>query len=247
LKIRTDFILTGNSFLHFFRQFPQTDEQYRIFKNKIINLCYFARNPREEKIVYLFHPSDIALFGLTQDVLNVYDVPFMPKEEEFYWEYKDEKFNRYLPEQYIFVNCLLKNGHKIDFRHQRDDRKKNLELTERYFASNFVFINFKQFNLLPPNKMIDFSLNDYRSCITHGDWKRLYKYYVDDSVQVCSVDKDREEIELIYKFPMFFKLISQFVVLPMAGKKNKELRKRMRAKIKRFLGATLSAVCNRIP
>ncbi|MDD4519392.1 MAG: WavE lipopolysaccharide synthesis family protein [Alphaproteobacteria bacterium] len=235
LKIRTDFILTGKSFLKFFDKFPKVDENYCIFNHKILDLCYFARNPRDKKVSYPFHPSDIALFGLSEDILNLYDIPLMPQEEEFYWEYKGNKFNRYVPEQYIFIHCLWKNGHNINFKHQRDNRNKIIELTERYFASNFVFIDFRQFNILPPKKFINGILNDYRSCITYVEWQKLYKEYVDNTLFPCLIDKERKRIERIYHSAYFCKFIARLVVLPIIGKTHKELRKKIRTKISLFL------------
>jgi hypothetical protein len=56
-----------------------------------------------------FHPSDIAFFGRTEDLLTLFDIPLMT-EAEAYWDKKNARFNRYVPEQHIFINCLRKKG-----------------------------------------------------------------------------------------------------------------------------------------
>ena len=62
-----------------------SDPGHKIFDHKIIDCSYFARHPgRHQYLAY--HPSDIALFGKTSDLLNLFDVPLMTESESGYWE-----------------------------------------------------------------------------------------------------------------------------------------------------------------
>jgi hypothetical protein len=198
-KIRTDFIISGRKFLSYFDKFPKYDIDYKVFNHKILSCVFFARNPRtkSEFPPYLFHPSDIAFFGLREDLLNLFDIPFMTKEEALAFKMNGYNHNLYVPEQHIWVNCLRKNGYKINFDHQRDASGKNFEDTERYAVSNFIYLDWKQFNLIPPKHLV-FSANNkelqFDDVITHIEWQRLYKQYIDNSFVVPKRDDLRELI-----------------------------------------------------
>ncbi len=193
-KMRSDFILGGRNFITYFNQFPKADAKYKIFESKILSPVFFARNPRKGQKPLPFHPSDIAFFGLRTDLLNLFDIPLMPKEEAKYYKYKKHFYCRYVPEQYLWINCLRKNGKNIKCDHQRDCNSSIAEETERYAASNFIYLDYKQFNLAPPKKLLLFSENDFDDVITHIEWQKLYKQYVDTSHQVPEVDNLRNTI-----------------------------------------------------
>ncbi|MGL4722305.1 MAG: WavE lipopolysaccharide synthesis family protein, partial [Desulfovibrionaceae bacterium] len=171
LKLRTDFILSGNTFLQYFSQYEENDPQYTIFDKKILCPSYFTRNPR---ISFMYHPSDIAFFGCTKDIINLYNVPFLEEKDVTYYEYSGYLYNKFVPEQHIFIHCLLNNKHNITLQHSRDKDDMHIEQTERYFASNFVFLNWQQYNLLVPEKFKKGMSNDFISCVTHVEWQRLY-------------------------------------------------------------------------
>ena len=57
LKLRSDFVLSGNKFLEYFEQYTDYEDKYRVFGHKIMACCYFTRNP-QSTLPYPFHPSD---------------------------------------------------------------------------------------------------------------------------------------------------------------------------------------------
>lgn len=245
LKLRTDFLLTGNSFLNFYEQFHSDDSDFAIFGHMVIACCYFSRDPR--RINQLFHPSDIAFFGFKDDLLNLFDVPLMTEAEQFYIKNKKgEFFNRYLPEQHVFINFLIKNKKNIMMSSQRQSSNYLIEQTERYFANNFIFLNWRQFNLLPPTKLNNYYDNDYFSCVTHIEWKKLYFKYNSDfynsrlsyrvlyNVSFFLKNTDRLKFRFNYFYLKLLKLIAKLLTLPILGQNNKKLRKQIRDKIIRF-------------
>ena len=62
MKLRSDFILTGNDFLQFWNEFLNFDRTYQIFEHKLLACTYFARNPSSD-MPFPFYPSDLAFFG----------------------------------------------------------------------------------------------------------------------------------------------------------------------------------------
>jgi hypothetical protein len=199
-KLRSDFNLVGSRFIEFFNKFKQAEHNFRVFEQKVLASCYFSRNPRYSGGSHPFHCSDMVFFGLTSDLINLFDVPLMRVEDQYFWKTSEGWMaNRYVPEQHLLVNCLLKNGKRLDFTHQLDTREHNLEQTERYFASNFVFLTWDQFCLIPPGKF-DFSNgHGISSIITFYEWVALFKRYVDPDTVLPAVDVERLRIESVQR------------------------------------------------
>ena len=233
LKIRSDFILKGSSFLKFFDRYDLVEPDFVIFKHKILACSYFSRNPR--KVNLMFHPSDIAFFGLKDDLFNLFDIALMSKSDEFYIK-KDGKWDRkYAPEQYIFITFLQKNNKNVSCSNYEPASENNIMQTERYFTSNFIFLDWKLFNLIPPAKLNNFRKLDHFSCITHIEWKRLYyKYVTLTPNKFAGMNMERLKLNSILLYYRLLKIIAKLVTLPIVGKKNKKLKKKIRNKISRI-------------
>lgn len=227
-KLRSDFLINGQDFLSYFNQFPMTDHKYKIFENKILAPIFFARDPRAKKDKLPFHPSDIAFFGLRSDLLNLFDIPLMPKEEATYYKYKKNFYCRYTPEQYLWINCLRKNSKNIECDHYRDCNDSIAEETERYIASNFIYLDYEQFNLTPTEKLRLFSENEFDNIITHIEWQKLYKQYVDITHQVPDKDKVRDTIMHKFKRIRQYAILAKYMVflIPLKGIR-RSLRRRL--------------------
>ena len=230
-KIRSDFLITGDKFIEFFDAFPLVDNKYKVFDHKILSCCYFARNPNSD-MKYPFHPSDLAFFGKTTDLLKLFDIPLMIKEEAF-WDKKNNRFNKFVPEQHLFINCLKKNNFKVDCKFYNDCNSKIIEETERYFASNFIFLDFNQFNLMSTKQTFNMKVhpNAFMSCYTHIEWQNLYKKYVDKNLIVPIIDSQRLLIKKLYFNYKKYRFFSNICALPF---RNKAKRREIRNKILEF-------------
>lgn len=220
-KIRTDFVITGDGFLQFWDQFRAADKDYQIFREKILACSYFSRNPAS-KMRFPFHPSDLAFFGRTEDLIAMFDVPQMT-EAEAYWDKKRSRFNRYVPEQHIFINCLRRNGKTVLCERYNDNSEHNIMETERFFASNFVFLTFEQFHLTPSKTIFQMKPypNSFRTCYTHIEWLGLYKKHVDPAVEIPAQDAERERIEGYYRVYKKYRLLANITALPFRNKETK--------------------------
>lgn len=198
-KIRTDFKITGDDFLKYWNRYPAVVPDYKVFGDKLLACSYFSRNP-SSRMNFPYHPSDLAFFGKTADVMHLFNVPLMT-ETEAYLDTKNRRFNRYAAEQYLFINCLRKCGKSVLLECYNDISRSNIIETEKYFASNFVFLTFEQFNLEP--KKIHFFMHidpeGFGSCYTHNEWIHLHQKHADSSVKVPSRDKERERIEFFLR------------------------------------------------
>jgi hypothetical protein len=229
-KLRSDFILNGCSFLDFWGKFPKSDYDYKVFEKKVLSCVFFARNPRVENPLS-FHPSDIAFFGLRTDLINLFDVPFMTEKDSTYYKLRNLTCCRYTPEQHLWVECLRKNGKKIKFDHQRDTSNKIAEDTEKFAVSNFIYLDWNQFSLTPPIHLTKFAINDFAACITHIEWQKLYKHYLDGVLKMPKHDALRKLIDNGYKRIRRYEMIARILTLPFRTKLLKKFKCRLRKKI----------------
>ena len=215
MKLRSDFVLTGSSFLHYFELYPGAETAYRVFGHKILACCYFTRHMRKG-LPYPYHLSDLVFFGCTEDMRKLYNVPLMSRDEA-YWNPQDLHQYRYTPEQHIFIHCLRKNGFSADCKFYNDRRPVNIEQTERYFASNFILLNFEQFNLKCTKDTFSARHHpkDFMNCYTHYDWLQLYKTYVDSSQDIPAEDEERKQFSRFYRVYKKYHLIANLLVIPL--------------------------------
>lgn len=217
-RLRTDFKIDGDQFLKFFGAFPKSDPAYTIFSEKLLAMSYFSRNPRS-RTRFPYHPSDLAFFGRTDDIRTLFNIPLMT-EEEAHWDTGDRRYNRYTPEQHIFINALRSLGRPVGCSHYNDLCEEAIIETERYFASNFVFLSFEQFNLVPSKTTFVMKVhpNSFMTCYTHNEWLTLYKTYVDPTVAVPAYDPERERIESFYKPYRVCRLVGNVISFPFVSK-----------------------------
>lgn len=192
LKLRTDFRLTGTNFLNYFETQPQFNPDYRIFEHKVLACCYCTRNPWDKQYPYAYHLADISFFGLTRDIIKLFDIPLMT-EKEAYWDAENNYFNQYMPEQYIFLNCLRKLGRNPICKKTDDCFPENIAETEQYFTSNFIFLNYKNFNLLPSksNFFAKNELHSFKTCYTQTEFAKLYNKLQNDTQHLPYIDRER--------------------------------------------------------
>lgn len=231
-KLRSDFIVSGTNFLEYFDKFLSFDSDYKIFEKKILVPSFFSRNPRVKDYSLPFHPSDIAFFGLRSDVMKLFNIPLMLESEAEYFIYKGEKHCRYVPEQYIWVNCLREAGKNIKFDYQLECNDNIAEETERYFSSNFVYLDYKQLSLVPPKKLTLYCENDFKSVVTYIEWQHMYKKYVDSSHIVPKQDLLRDEINKYSRLVGICSRLVKYLVLVIPSS---SLRKKLRQDITKKL------------
>lgn len=143
-KIRTDHKIVNNKIADYFLRFNEYnyDDNYKILKNRVVTLT--TCNPyRMTK--WPFNISDWIFFGLTEDLINIFDIPLLD-EEILKKDKQGNEFSVINPitaEQYIWTKFLSKYV-DIKLNSINDISNNNIELSERYFANNCIFLNAKQ-------------------------------------------------------------------------------------------------------
>ena len=199
MKIRSDMVITNKNFIKFFEKF----EKYRnnnclIFEHRIVINNLYCADPEVSK--YPFHISDWVQFGLRKDLINLWDIPLYNSSDSIYFENKIKPDNdrmptilfKYIPEQYIGMNCLLKNGIRIQCEHYCDLTDENLTLTNLFFANNFIILNYNQFGI----KFLKYNpyIHGIQFQMTYRKWLNLY-------IKYCNKK---------YRLPFFYNIIVCF-------------------------------------
>lgn len=229
-KIRSDFLLQGNSFLRFFDLFKFVESDFALFKHKILACSYFTRDPSKSNLAY--HPSDIAFFGFKTDLFDLFDIDLMTESDEFFFEKNGYRERRYAPEQFVFISFLEKRNRKVLCNNSKVIDKYQIVETERYLASNFVLLDWRQFNLKPPQKFYNYRKLDHFTCITHVEWKHLYcKYVTLRPNSFVGFNYERMKLNsILFKYRVL-KIIAKLITMFIFGKNNKNLRKKIKNKI----------------
>jgi hypothetical protein len=173
MKVRSDLIFRNAGFLKYFDRFQQRDEDYKIFTRKIVFSSYFSKKYLGE-INYVVHPtpfhlSDWFQFGLLEDILKLYDIPLIESEPNFSnyllkHKLPQNKFNmfgashQYAPEQYIFMQCILKTAispKMPEMRNIMDYTDENIKFSEIVVINNSIILDPDQINFYCGKNGID--------------------------------------------------------------------------------------------
>jgi len=155
LKIRTDMKILGTKFLTYFDKYGKRNPSCKILKKRVLINSLYTRNPESSK-PFLFHPSDWMMFGLKEDMLNIWDIPLAPEPETSrYFVNHPELLNhfgcwtRWHAEQYIWMSFLKKNNIEFEFKHYFDYSEELKNLSELSIVNNTVLLEYlTQFDIL---------------------------------------------------------------------------------------------------
>lgn len=156
LKMRSDLIFDTADLLTHFDRFKEFNDEYRVVKSKIIAPTFFTKKyvtTDGGAVVQFvpFHLSDWLLFGLKEDIVDVYDVPLPsePSNADYFYNnsYAADKIDvfkaahQYAPEQYIMYHWVKKYFKDVTFDHYMDYSYKNRSFYERFVDNNFVILS----------------------------------------------------------------------------------------------------------
>lgn len=176
LKLRTDTNLTSCGFLSYFDMFNDRVETFKVFQKRLVICNKYVR----PSYVFPFHISDWAIFGLTTDVENLYDIPLEPESftswfdshelmpEHFFHQFKNFR-HRYCAEQYIWLQCLRKY-YPIQFDNMFDFSNGNIAASNESLINNFVVVSDQMFGV----QYMKFRTSS-ELCLSYRDW--LDGYY----------------------------------------------------------------------
>ena len=111
------------------------------------------------------------MFGLTQDLLNIWEIALCPEGDYVVWGKSIS--TRYMPEQYVWLNYLRKYRDIYSTQYYSHE-KIIFNASKDYMVNNLVLLNESQFGLRVFNKKL--KKHNPSTCFTHADWLVLYRY-----------------------------------------------------------------------
>lgn len=139
IKLRTDMYMQSNNLINLFKILDKSNSNYS--KKKIIIPSNMAFNP-DRSVKLLFHPSDNFFAGLTEDLLDLFNIPLMDNNHMKYFENKKSEnslqlIQRYTCEQYLFYSFIKKKV-KINFDNAFDYNDINKSMHDKIFSNLFI-------------------------------------------------------------------------------------------------------------
>jgi hypothetical protein len=226
LVLRTDIGIESNNFLEHWQQYQERSNKFKVFDERVLILSYFTRFSKMSDVLYMYHPSDMIMFGLSDDLRKLWDVELVKFKERFYqlltsenslhrpesdfypgnlkrfirsFNYKPERIPQYASEQYIWVKCLNKHSRqkpKIQDFYDVIDYD-NSDLS---IVNNYTVLSPEQFGARIYKKALLHPCHSYH-VMTHVEWQKLYKRYCDDLFKPESIDRQRIELTMKYDNP----------------------------------------------
>ncbi|MEK6669947.1 MAG: WavE lipopolysaccharide synthesis family protein [Pseudomonadota bacterium] len=195
LKLRTDFEIHHPGFIQGFTTSDVRDPDYTLYKHKIVIPHYATRYPSPNSPSYPFHPSDLSLFGLRDDIIKHFDAPPLDEadwnwalqhESEIIWDQNLPLFlPRFAPEQHFFVHSLRAHGRTIDMRHYHDTRGDIAEQSRRYLVNNFVVLDMQDYGIRTRKSALAHAITkDINNCYSHNLYRAEYRKWCDPNARL---------------------------------------------------------------
>lgn len=195
LKLRTDCRLDGVGFIDAFEKYPIRNPDFNLFQHKVV-VPRYATRIETSKRPYLFHPADIALFGLTTDLHCLFNIPLVT-EDQFSWHQRSPDpatraqltkmglFCQLVPEQHLFIHALEQAGFAVSLAHPHDAPKDMVDLSRALLINNYVVVNDQTFGLHHMKERLrDQIPADSATCYSRAMYEYVYKHYFDSSFQL---------------------------------------------------------------
>ncbi len=187
MKLRADNYLTGAGFKRLQQRYPGRCEEFRILQERVVVTNTLARKVYRGRRVAFFL-SDFFDFGLTEDVLNIWDLPLLP---DFPYDprlkgalqHHGAPDNKLDVDQVLAQRFINKNRQEqLDLRHCYDSSGGKLRQSDLFFANNFVVTTAEEIGLGLPVKFTEGrqrKLSSKATCLSSPEWQLLYRKYCD--------------------------------------------------------------------
>lgn len=144
VKLRTDCRLDHAGVLSCLAELPPAVGDLAIFERKVGISSVYTRHPGKSP-TGLFHPADTVQFGLTADLVELWDVPLMTETDAGWFldpavaHPLADTSPRFYNEQHVFL-AALRRRHPVDVE-SRVHRSSELEaMSNRALCQNFVVV-----------------------------------------------------------------------------------------------------------
>lgn len=190
MKLRADNYLTGTGFKALQQQFDKRCDELRILKQRVvITNTLMRRYYRGRRVAFFL--SDFFDFGLTDDVVNIWDLPLLD-DYPFDPGLAGAQQHRGAPAPTTDVDQVLAERFIDKHREQPldlvdvfDTSDDKLRQSDVFLANNFVVATPDEIGLGLPLKFTEGRQAKFSSkatCLASPEWRRLYREYCDPTI-----------------------------------------------------------------
>lgn len=205
VKLRSDNYLTSDSFVSLQKKFPKRCKQYKFLQERVVVANAFTRKyAKGHKVA--FHLSDFFYFGLTEDLLSLWDLPLIPDFEKKENQLSSPCYPNYIIDctQLFWVLALQKFEPSIKLDHLLDNSHDKLVQSDMCYANNLIIASPEELGLGLGEKFSNGQVRisrDRGKCahLHFNEWQALYKRYCAPSFRV--------EASLKFKLNLFMNRI----------------------------------------
>ena len=245
IKLRSDTMITGTGFANYYTQYPCRMNDFKYFKGRIIIPC-ISRSPLKGMAVIFFHPTDYFMFGLTEDLLDLWDIPLQSStlitkwlnyqsqlsfiNKVFLQIYKlrdpSNYYSRITAEQYIWISYLNKKGYLIDMNRNIDINFQQYIASEYSIINNFLMIRSDKLGIKPPERLHE--RNNFHVSYTDEEW-------LDQYVSLCLKKRKLKGLLKIRWYKRLILLFANTVLTILLGNEKKQNIKMFVMRLKRIM------------
>jgi len=215
IKLRSDNYLISSEFVTLQKKFNKRCSKYQFLTERVVVCNAFTRKyAKGHKVA--FHLSDFFYFGLTNDLLSLWDLPLL----EDYKATKEKPISLCYPHyqidctQLFWLSALSKFDPNIQLDHLLDNSKKKLEQSDICYANNLIVASSQEIGLGLGVKFSDGKarISRARGISSHlyfHEWLDLYKKYCDQSVDTNVSFSFKYKLlfnRLCYVYPNYFEV-----------------------------------------
>ena len=212
VKLRSDNYLTSNEFVSLQTKFPKRCGQYNFLQERVVVANSFTRKyAKGHKVA--FHLSDFFYFGLTDDLLKLWDLPLIANFEQQENHPYSPCYPNYITDctQLFWLLALEKFDPSIKLEHLLDNNPQKLEQSDICYANNLVIGSPEEIGLGLCEKFANgkVRISRERGKCAHlyfHEWHELYKKYCDSSSIINTPTKLKIKLlinRIKYVFPIY--------------------------------------------
>lgn len=185
LKLRSDLILSNNHMSIISDKVASSENLFRIFKEKITIMEFGTFDCSKEP--FLYHISDIAMFGLKSDLLSywvldkkIYDLNpsfFLHAKAKIFFGNTGFRFSNLACEQRLAMSFLNRMGINPAISYIDSINKREAYFSDMFIANNFYILNTKKSGILLPSNLAQSSINTWLSQEKSDEILKNYSNY----------------------------------------------------------------------
>lgn len=209
IKLRSDNYLTGNGFVELQSRYPERCGSHSIFRERVVVSNVFTRRYAKGFRV-AFHLSDFFYYGLTEDLLAIWDLKLLDDVTPDEAARAQARGNGFIVDctQMFWLRTLQKFDASVQLEGLLDNTPDKLGQSDLYYADNLV---------IAPPEIMGLSLGEKFSgnariarpkgrCAQWQffEWQDLYKRYCDPAFKPDTTLRQRLALQLarlIYVHP----------------------------------------------